>query len=258
MGSTTNPNLPALATRPKIIFFTDYDGTITQQDSNDFMTDNVGFGSALRLQGNADVLSGTRHFRDAFQEMMDSISLPFSQCIDLLSSNITLDPHFKSFFLFCKENNIPIVILSGGMKPIIKGMLRAWLGDEETETIQIVSNDVAVREGKTTIEEAGGWRIEFHDESVFGHDKSREIRPYAALPEGERPILLYAGDGVSDLSAAKETDLLFAKSGRDLVTWCEREGVPFTTFDDFGEILATVKDIASGKLSVKDAATGRK
>jgi 2-hydroxy-3-keto-5-methylthiopentenyl-1-phosphate phosphatase len=42
------------------------------------------------------------------------------------------------------------------------------------------------------------------------------------------------------------------------VTWCEREGVKFTTFDDFGEILATVKDIASGELSVKDAATGRK
>lgn len=49
--------------------------------------------------------------------------------------------------------------------------------------------------------------------SHFGHDKSLEIKPYAALPEGERPILLYAGDGVSDLSAAAETDLLFAKKG---------------------------------------------
>lgn len=48
--------------------------------------------------------------------------------------------------------------------------------------------------------------------SVFGHDKSLEIRPYAALPD--RPIMFYAGDGVSDLSAAKETDLLFAKAGR--------------------------------------------
>jgi 2,3-diketo-5-methylthio-1-phosphopentane phosphatase len=145
--------------------------------------------------------------------MMDSISLPFDECISLLSKNITLDPHFKEFFHWCRENNVPIVILSGGMKPIIKGMLKAWLGDE-AESIQIVSNDVAVREGKTSINEPGGWRIEFHDESVFGHDKSREIRPYARLPEGERPILLYAGDGVSDLSAAKETDLLFAKAGR--------------------------------------------
>jgi 2-hydroxy-3-keto-5-methylthiopentenyl-1-phosphate phosphatase len=50
--------------------------------------------------------------------------------------------------------------------------------------------------------------------SGFGHDKSLEIRPYAGLPAEERPTLFYAGDGVSDLSAAKETDLLFAKAGR--------------------------------------------
>jgi 2-hydroxy-3-keto-5-methylthiopentenyl-1-phosphate phosphatase len=51
------------------------------------------------------------------------------------------------------------------------------------------------------------------DSSHFGHDKSLELRPYASLPASERPIMFYAGDGVSDLSAAKETDLLFAKKG---------------------------------------------
>lgn len=50
--------------------------------------------------------------------------------------------------------------------------------------------------------------------SHFGHDKSLEIKPYAALPDTERPVLLYAGDGVSDLSAAAETNLLFAKEGK--------------------------------------------
>jgi 2-hydroxy-3-keto-5-methylthiopentenyl-1-phosphate phosphatase len=57
------------------------------------------------------------------------------------------------------------------------------------------------------------------DESTsgFGHDKSLEIRPYARLPAEERPVLFYAGDGVSDLSAAKETDLLFAKAGRGML-----------------------------------------
>jgi 2-hydroxy-3-keto-5-methylthiopentenyl-1-phosphate phosphatase len=49
--------------------------------------------------------------------------------------------------------------------------------------------------------------------SGFGHDKSLTIRPYANLPSDQRPTLFYAGDGVSDLSAARETDLLFAKKG---------------------------------------------
>lgn len=44
----------------------------------------------------------------------------------------------------------------------------------------------------------------------------------------------------------------------DLITYCENENVPFTTFHDFTEILAVVKDIAAGKLTVKEAAIGRK
>ncbi|KAK1768091.1 HAD-like domain-containing protein [Phialemonium atrogriseum] len=257
MGSTSPAALPALKTAPKIIFFTDYDGTITQQDSNDFLTDNLGYGLEKRLQGNHDVLYGQRHFRDSFQEMMDSVTTPFDRCIEVLSRNITLDTGFREFYDWTRANNVPIVILSGGMRPIIRGMLAGWLGEDEVDNVQIVSNDVAARPGKS-INEEGGWRINFHDDSHFGHDKSLEIRPYGNLPAEERPILLYAGDGVSDLSAAKETDLLFAKAGRDLVTYCEKEKVPFTTFEDFSEILATVKAIAAGTLSVKDAATGRK
>lgn len=93
--------------------------------------------------------------------------------------------------------------------------------------------------------------------SGFGHDKSIEIRKYSQLPESERPGIFYAGDGVSDLSAAKEGDIMFAKAGRDLVLYCEREKVPFTTFNDFSDILAVVKNVVSGKVSIKDAATGR-
>ena len=65
---------------------------------------------------------------------------------------------------------------------------------------------------------SGVWKW-YADEngSGFGHDKSLEIRPYANLPAEERPTLFYAGDGVSDLSAAKETDLLFAKAGRGML-----------------------------------------
>jgi len=93
MGSVPVSDLPALKTNPKYIFFTDFDGTITLQDSNDFMT--VGFGAALRKKGNDDVLLGKRDFRDSFQEMMDSISTPYNQCIEMLLKNIQLDPGFK-------------------------------------------------------------------------------------------------------------------------------------------------------------------
>ncbi|KAF7917778.1 hypothetical protein BELL_0204g00030 [Botrytis elliptica] len=249
MGSTT---LPAMQTSPKYIFFTDFDGTITTRDSNDFMTDNLGFGQELRKQGNKDVLDGTKTFRDSFQSMMDSIKTPYSKCISTLIENIKLDPGFKEFFEWARENNMPVVILSGGMEPIIRALLEHLLGKQEAAEIQIVSNQVEVREGFKSLDEEGGWNIVYHDESHFGHDKSREIRPYAALPDDQRPTMFYAGDGVSDLSAAKETDLLFAKKGHDLITYCVREKVPFTIFEDWTSILSTVKDVVAGKTTVKE------
>lgn len=54
--------------------------------------------------------------------------------------------------------------------------------------------------------------VELTMRSIHGHDKSIEIRKYSSLPN--RPTMFYAGDGVSDLSAAKETDLLFAKADK--------------------------------------------
>lgn len=251
MGSVSSET-PALANNPKFIFFTDFDGTVTTADSNDFMTDNLGFGRERRVQLNKDVLYGRMHFRDSFQEMLDSVTTPFNECIDILTKNIKLDPGFKDFYAWSRENNIPIVILSGGMTPVISTLLDTLLGPGWD--IQIVSNDVQPREGKS-INEKGGWNIKFHDDSVHGHDKSIEIRKYSSLPS--RPVMFYAGDGVSDLSAAKETDLLFAKADKDLVTYCENEKVPFVTFRDWSTITQTCKDIAAGKVTVQEAARGR-
>jgi len=243
-------SLPALRTSPKFIFFTDFDGTVTISDSNDFMTDKIGFGVELRKQGNADVLYGRKSFRESFKEMMDSITTPYDECINLLKENIKLDPYFKEFYLWAKSENIPVVVLSSGMAPIIRALLVHYLGDVADE-IEIVSNDVEPREGKS-INDHEGWQITFHDHSHFGHDKSIEIRKYSSLPNDQRPTLFYAGDGVSDLSAAKETDLLFAKKGHDLIKYCIQENVSFTEFEDWSAILSTTKDIVSGKTTVQE------
>ncbi|KAK9770209.1 putative HAD-like domain-containing protein [Seiridium cardinale] len=255
MGSAPPASsLPALATSPKAIFFTDFDGTITLQDSNDYMTDNLGFGVELRRKGNHDVLEERKTFRESFLEMLDSVKTPFDECVRVLLKNIQLDPKFKEFHSWCRANNVPVVVLSGGMQPIIRALLAHLVGEEEVKDMQIVSNDVAPRPGKN-INEEGGWTIVYHDASGFGHDKSLEIRPYAALPE--RPIMFYAGDGVSDLSAAKETDLLFAKEGRDLVNYCKRQKVPYTEFHDFGDIHNVVKRVVDGEITVQEAAVNQ-
>lgn len=62
----------------KFIFASDWDGTITTQDSNDAATDNLGFGSDKRRALNVEILNRTKHFRDGFQEMIDSVAAKVS------------------------------------------------------------------------------------------------------------------------------------------------------------------------------------
>ena len=154
--------------------------------------------------------------RDTFQEMIDSIQAPYQECIDLLLQDIELDPHFNDFFKWANANNVPVIVLSSGMTDIIRPLLKKLVGPE-ADNIDIICNEMVDKPGMTR-DQAGGWNIKFHDDSGFGHDKSLTIRPYAEHfekhPSEPRPTMLYAGDGVSDLSAARETNLLFAKKGR--------------------------------------------
>lgn len=235
--------LSALKTNPKVILFTDFDGTVTLQDSNDYLTDNYGMGKARRVELNQEVLKGTMSFRETFQMMLESVKLPFQQCVDILLENIELDPGFSDFYTWALENNVPVVVLSSGMEPIIRALLGKLVG-EHAKSIEIISNQVRLEDnGKQ-------WDIIYHDSSDFGHDKSLAIKPYAELPN--RPTLLYAGDGVSDLSAAKETDLLFAKEGRDLVTWCKKGKIAYTEFSSYKVIHDQIKELVEGKATVQD------
>lgn len=164
--------------------------------------------------------------------MLASVALHKSipECIEILQANIKLDPGFAAFYRYCKSAGIPVIILSGGMDPIIRALLSTLLSEEEAAEIEIISNGVARPEG-------AGWEITFRDESHFGHDKSRAIRPYR---EGKYKgtTLFYAGDGVSDLSAARETDLLFAKRGHG--EWILRGG-----FGEWGLIKSRFDHILS-------------
>lgn len=230
----------------KAIIFTDFDGTVTLQDSNDYLTDNIGFGYPKRKQLNIDILNGQASFRKGFEEMLQSIHKPFDECIQYLLENIQLDPGFKETFHWAQENDVPIIVVSSGMKPIIKALIQDLIGEDAIDKIEIVSNDVKINDDRT-------WEIVYRDESDFGHDKSRAIRPYReARSKDSKQKLFYCGDGVSDLSAAKETDLLFAKRGKDLVTYCQRENVPFTQFDSFKDILEDIESVLSNEKTIDD------
>lgn len=94
--------------------------------------------------------------------MLDSVKTPFPECIKTLCANIKLDPGFKDFYHWATANNVPVIVLSSGMVPIIRALLAHLLGPEATG-IEIVANEVRDRPGRTKDQE-GGWEIVFHDD----------------------------------------------------------------------------------------------
>ncbi|KAE8541954.1 hypothetical protein D1P53_002128 [Cryptococcus gattii VGV] len=238
---------PPIKKDAQFVVLSDWDGTITDKDSNDFLVDNLGFGFDKRRALNLEVLDGRISFRDSFRQMLESINKPFEECKEELMKNIKLDPGFEKFYTWCKQNGVPVVIVSSGMTPNIRGVLSTLLPGPDAEEIDIIANDV-----KFTDPEGKGntWEIVFrHPTSGFGHDKSQAILPYRDL--AHKPTLFFCGDGVSDLSAAKHADLLFAKtmeSGHsDLQTYCEKQGIRHVPFVDFNKVLEKVQEVVGGK-----------
>jgi len=234
----------------KFVVLTDWDGTITTYDSNDYMTDFLGYGKEKRREGNQDILAGRAIFRDAFREMLESVSKnghTFEECKKVLKDNIQLDSGFKEFFRYCKSQDIPIIIVSSGMEPLIRAILSNLVGDDAND-IEIISNSVDVHDD-------GSWNIKYrHPSSGFGHDKSQAILPYRNL--ATPPLLFFFGDGVSDMSAAKHADVLFVKEksdgDNDLATYCKREDIPHVLFSDFSKALPVIRSIVQGEKTPKE------
>lgn len=235
----------------KAVIFSDFDGTITREDSNDYLTDTLGMGKEARLKIFEGVLDGTKTFREGFRDMLDSVKTPFPECERIVAEKIDLDPGFKVTFEWARKNNVPLIVVSSGMKPLIKALIKNLVGDEAINEIDIVSNDVEIADD-------GSWKIIYIDESGFGHDKSRTINAYKKKFESQlsanddKPTYFYCGDGVSDLSAARECDLLFAKRGKDLITFCKKQNVPYHEFDSWDDILASMKQVLVGEKTVQE------
>lgn len=237
----------------KYVFLTDFDGTITLLDSNDHMVDTVGMGYTERRKINEEIVAERIGFRDGFRQMLESVKHPFEEMKELTRRDVKLDPGFKEFHAFAKENQIPIVVVSSGMTPIIRAIFSNLIGEEEAGKLDIISNDVeftdAEKEGKT-------WQIKYrHPDNSYGHDKSLSILPYRDLPN--RPLLFFAGDGISDMSAARHADVLFVKDKKDndLARYCDNNKIGYHLFKDWTVPKQMIQKFLNGEMTLDELIT---
>jgi 2-hydroxy-3-keto-5-methylthiopentenyl-1-phosphate phosphatase len=175
--------------------------------------------------------------------MWASLSIPLTPSLATLHSALEIDPDFRRFHEFCLAEDIPFHVISAGLRPILRRVLDQWLGEEQSAQIEILANDAAINTPGTC------WKPLWRHESELGHDKARSIaeaRAAATLASPSPhtvPLIVFIGDGVSDLPAAQHADVLFARRGLRLEEYCVENGIAYVPFDTFADIQRKLREV---------------
>ena len=212
------------------------------QDTGHILFDAHGCGSHRRNILDEQIKNGERSFREVSEEMWGSLNVPFEDGFEVMESTLEIDPDFQAFHQFCISNKIPFNVISAGLKPILRKVLDTFLGEEESAHIEIVANDAVIKE------DGSEWKPVWRHDTELGHDKALSINEYrdAAKLEsddGTIPLIVFIGDGVSDLPAAREADVLFARRGLRLEEYCIEHKIAYIAFDTFADIQREVEKI---------------
>jgi 2,3-diketo-5-methylthio-1-phosphopentane phosphatase len=219
------------------------------QDTGHTLFDNFGCGPDRREVLAKQMESGERTFREVSDELYASLDIPFDDGFEVMKTALDIDPDFQSFHEFCLNNSIPFNVISAGLKPVLRRVLDHFLGKKASNNIEIVANDAEITED-------GKWSAVWRHDTDLGHDKAQSINEYredAKLESdnGTIPMIIFIGDGVSDLPAAREADVLFARRGLRLEEYCIEHKIDHIPFDTFADIQKEVIKIAK----VDDAKT---
>lgn len=205
--------------------FSDFDGTITEQDTLIFLTTRLGGGAPLIEHIGRLLRANQMSLRAGIAAEMGSIHRPFSQAVELLRAEVRIDPGFAPLAAWCAQRQIPLTVLSAGFQQIID----LFLPRAEFSHLQILANELEP-------DEARGWQCHFRDHTEHGHDKAAALR--AAQRRGE--YVIFIGDGLSDRAAAETADEVFAKPA--LAAYCRAQNINYREFQTFAEILPQLQN----------------
>ncbi len=199
--------------------FCDFDGTITNRDSIVFLTERFGGGPDFREDVLFKIVSGEMTVFEAIEQELATVSAGWQEALAVLQAEISVDPFFGDFVVWCRDRRIPLAVLSSGMRPVVEAFVGRFRVPIFAHSVEISSS---------------GWRYR----RVEQNDKQSLLD---SLPEGDEVV--YVGDGTSDVAVIPFVDHLFAKEGRYLAEHCRINGVAFTSFRNFAEIQAAVEKI---------------
>ena len=202
-----------------LLFLSDFDGTISKKEFYEFFVER-GL-EELNKDCINRVIRGEITSFEYLDLILSSVNLSKEE-IDEIINSMKLSNGFIDLYKYIKNNGGDFAVVSAGSSYYIQPIL-----DNLQLEYELFSNG-----GYFT---NNGIKMEYPEdkyrESFYGIDKGAVA---LALKEKYNTII-FAGDGSSDIAAAKHADIVFAKS--TLAYKLSKTRIKFYHFEDFDDIL---------------------
>lgn len=210
-----------------IKIFTDFDGTISQEDVGDnlFLT----FADTNWDDVVQQWVDGKISSKEVFSIGCETSKISRQQ-LEKFSDEQSIDPFFVDFVDYCLQKRYPVTVLSDGLDFYIRRILDNF----GFQKLEVLANKLIFLESNKIISE-----FPYYEKGCLscGNCKGYQLREH----RNDGDVLVYIGDGYSDRCAVNEADVLFAKG--DLKTYCQQNKIYFYEFKNFKDILEKFKVI---------------
>jgi 2,3-diketo-5-methylthio-1-phosphopentane phosphatase len=208
-----------------LIICSDFDGTVATKDVGNRLFYHFSNGKSeepVERWRNDQIDS-----RQCLQEEADLIDDLTEERLFAFVDQFEIDPGFRPFVEFCRQQKLPLYLLSDGLDIYINRLLQK----NDLIGIPVLANQAWLENGRLKI----SWPYYHHTCGDCGNCKGYHIR--RLKDAGQKAV--YIGDGKSDLCALPEADIIFAKDF--LAEYCRSKSLEFYPFDDFLGIMKTLK-----------------
>ncbi len=199
--------------------FCDFDGTITTGDTIVYIMERLAHPAWREIEERWE--RGEIGSRECLSLEVPLLHGGWAAVADVLS-RVPIDKTFIQFASWCKQEDIPLRIVSDGIDRLIEQIL----GQYAIEVNSIWSNHIAEKEGKLF--------MKFPNKSSDDECKSGICKCDILQLAKPGSLKVVIGDGRSDLCWAQHADLLFAKAA--LLKYCQEMEIDCVPFCDFGTI----------------------
>ncbi|MBU0926501.1 MAG: HAD-IB family phosphatase [Spirochaetes bacterium] len=205
----------------KKIVFVDFDGTVTTEDTLAGALKMTVTAEEYRAR-HADLLAGRVTLSGVLREAFEKA--PSARVDDFVeyAASTTIREGFSEFLDAMREKRIPVVILSGGLRPMLEARLGPYL--DRIHSVHCVDVDLS---GPTI-------RL------VSPYDDGNELlNKSAVMATYDYGTSICVGDSHSDVSMARASDVVFARDY--LAEYLQKAGVGFTRWNDFNDVASKLR-----------------